>query len=297
MGGALSRPGRPLPSSLTGVKRASGDGQPHNLHWELLISLLRRPEQRWSRRGAAEASQCFPPVPGIVGAGGFGGEFWRGAGNVSSSQAARWRGTGRSPAGAAAVRHESESGAAVTGSGFRLVPAQLDTARSSFRLSPAQFDAGFSSPTHRLEEVVQGSSQLDAAKSPSGSTDGPAAEFPRIPAPARMGQKTSSLMPGRNITSCLRFPRSRKSFGILAPASGPSWILPKFLSHRNPKLSLLVCVFFVGAMCFVRKRRWRERARRCALGCGLGWRGKERRRPPAVQLCEEEETTWRKNPT
>lgn len=43
-------------------------------------------------------------------------------------------------------------------------------------------------------------------------------------------------------------------------------------------------LFFMAAMCFARKRRWRECAGHCALGCGLGRRGKDRCRPPALQL-------------
>lgn len=114
---------------------------------------------------------AFHPVPWFGSAGGFGGEFWRLAGNVSSSQAAGWWGAGRSPAGAAAVRHGGESGAALAWNVFRLIPARLD--------------ARFLSPVHRLEELAHGLFPSMPRNPPPAALTTPQPNPLRIPAPAK----------------------------------------------------------------------------------------------------------------
>lgn len=92
---------------------------------------------------------------------------------------------GRSPAGTAAVQHEGESSATVARSSFRLILAWVGTTWSSFWLIPAWLNAGFPSLAHHLEELAHGSSLLKATKSPSDSTDNPAAEFPEDPSASK----------------------------------------------------------------------------------------------------------------
>lgn len=89
---ALVEGGRPLLGSLTKVKRASGDGQPRNVHRELLI--FPPPPARVVSELVGgckdDNATVFHSMPWMGRAGGFGGGFGHGAGNVSSSQAARW---------------------------------------------------------------------------------------------------------------------------------------------------------------------------------------------------------------
>ncbi|XP_040983228.1 uncharacterized protein LOC121233630 [Aquila chrysaetos chrysaetos] len=240
---------------------------------------------------------------------------------------------GRSPAGTAgtaAVRHEGESSATVARSSFRLILAWFSAAWSSFWLIPAWLDAGFPSLAHRLEELAHGSSLLNATKSPSDSTDNPAAEFPEDPSASKALHPNESPrhgicqlvattiraeteeLPGGCVLCLFRLRDGGKKATFLlnelvntgeechqsleisrVEGNYPgSQLEPWELPGSSPNSSRIeirsACspseFFFMAAMCFARKRRWREYAGRCALRCGLGQRGKDQRRPPALQL-------------